>query len=187
MAVAAAAGCGRGTSPSEGQPSPSASVISIGVELGTCADVATCEKECNAGSADRCRRLAVTYELGQGGVGKDEGRSATLYELACTMKDPAACVFAGRMHEYAHGVPKNDERAAAFYGRACDMKWQAGCYNLAIMFENGRGVAKDRAKAGALYQESCAGGAKTACDKAKEMQETPQPTPLPFLDAAVFK
>ncbi len=189
-AAAAAPGCNRGGAPSGDQPSPSASVISIGVELGTCKDVATCESECSSGSADRCRRLAATYELGQG-IAKDEGRAAKLYELACTMKDPTSCVFAGRMHEYAHGVSKNAERAADFYGRACDMKWQAGCYNLAIMFENGRGVPKDRAKAAALYDDSCAGGAKIACDKAKEMREPeaaqPAPAPLPFLDAGVFK
>ena len=47
---------------------------------------------------------------------------------------------------------------------------QAGCYNLGIMYENGRGVPRDRAKAGDLYQAACTAGAKTACDKAKQMR-----------------
>jgi TPR repeat protein len=102
--------CGRGA-PSHGQPGPSASVITIGVAPGACPDVVACEKECDAGSADRCRRLAATYAFGQG-VDKDETRATALFELACDLKDPSACVFAGQMNEYARGVPNTT--AAAF-------------------------------------------------------------------------
>jgi len=151
---------------------PSSSVIAIGLSLGACDDVPICERECSAGSSDRCRRLAATYALGQG-VEKDEARATALYEHACAMSDPAACVFAGQMHEYAHGVPKDDAKAVGFYKRACEVPWAPGCYNLAIMYENGRGVASDRSKAAALYGMACGAGAKRACDKAKELQETP--------------
>jgi TPR repeat protein len=171
------AACSRGKSSEQGQPAPSASVITIGVALGTCDEVAICAKECDAGSADRCRRLATTYAFGQG-VDKDETRATSLYERACDLKDAPACVFAGQMHEFAHGVPKDDAAAARFYERACDMQWAAGCYNLAVMLENGRGVPQDRARAGELYQLACTAGAKQACDKAREMHEPPV---APFL------
>ena len=160
---------------------PSASVVTLGLSIGACDDVSVCEKECAAGSADRCRRLAATYAFGQG-VEKDESRATALYERACAMNDPAACVFAGQMHEYAHGVPKDDAKAASFYKRACDLSWAPGCYNLAIVYESGRGVAKDRAKAADLYNMACSAGAKRACDKAKEMRASPGP----FVDAGIF-
>jgi TPR repeat protein len=175
-AVCATGGCGRSPK-KEQQAAPASSVISIGVAFGTCDDVAVCEKECDAGSADRCRRLAATYALGQGAE-KDEARATTLYAQACDMHDAPACVFAGQMFEFAHGVPKDDKRAARFYERACDLQWAAGCYNLAIMVERGAGVPVDRAKAGELYQVACTAGAKQACDKAREMRAPA------FLDAA---
>jgi TPR repeat protein len=175
-ALCAVCGCGRSTK-KEQQPAPASSVISIGVALGTCDDIAVCEKECDAGSADRCRRLAATYALGQG-ADKDEARATALYARACDMRDAPACVFAGQMFEFAHGVPKDDTRAARFYERACDLQWAAGCYNLAIMVERGAGVPADRARAGDLYQVACTAGAKQACDKAREMRAQA------FLDAA---
>lgn len=150
-------------------PAPSASVVSIGVKLGTCSDPPQCESECDAGSADRCRRLAATYALGDG-VEQNEARAAALYERACAMGDPSACVFAGQMHEYAHGIPKDDAKATAAYARACDLGWAAGCYNLAIMLESGRGIAQDRDKAASLYDAACSAGAKPACDKAKALR-----------------
>jgi TPR repeat protein len=173
FALVLSSGCHRGTSSQE-QPAPSASVITIGVSLGACPDVPVCAKECDAGSADRCRRLAATYALGQG-VEKDEARASALYEHACDMKDPPACVFAGQMHEYAHGVAKDDARAARFYERGCDLGWAPGCYNLAIMYERGTGVPQERAKAGELYQNACAAGAHEACEKARQMRELPPP------------
>jgi TPR repeat protein len=170
IAVAVLCAChGRDSRHDPSSSAPSASVISIGAAVGACSDLVACERECDAGSADRCRRLGASYAFGQG-VDKDEAQATRLYERACDMGDGPACVFAGQMHEYAHGVPKDDERAARLYQRACDLAWPAGCYNLAIMFENGRGVPQDRAKAADLYQTVCNAGAKQACEKAKEMR-----------------
>jgi TPR repeat protein len=50
------------------------------------------------------------------------------------------------------------------------------------MLEHGRGVPQDRARAADLYQMACTAGAKTACDKAREMHEPP---PIPFLDGGL--
>src|SRR5882672_4273775 len=125
VAILALAACGRNHPPPDERTAPSASVVAIGVTLGGCEDLDVCRKECDAGSADRCRRLGVTYAFGQG-VDKDEGRATALYGQACDMGDGPACVFAGQMHEYAHGIPKDDARAATLYGRACDLRWAAG-------------------------------------------------------------
>jgi uncharacterized protein len=169
LAALLAAACGRSPDGSGDQPAPSASVVSIGVALGICSDLALCESECDAGSADRCRRLAATYSVGDR-VAKDEARATALYERACAMSDAPACVFAGRMHEYAHGVPKDDAKAARLYETACTAGWAAGCYNLAIMFENGRGVALDRDRALALHDAACSAGAKPACERARGLR-----------------
>jgi TPR repeat protein len=170
--AAAVSACDRPRASPDESPAPSASVVTIGVALGTCSDVPLCETECDAGSADRCRRLAATYAKGEG-VGRDEARATELYERACDMNDPSACVFAGQMHEYAHGVPKDVAKAARLYERACDAGWAAGCYNLAIMFENGRGVLENPDRAATLYEAACAAGAKQACERARTLRHTP--------------
>ncbi len=182
MGLGLCAACGRGHPSDDDKAAPSSSVITLGVELGTCEEVDTCARECDAGSADRCRRLAASYEFGKG-VAQDEARATALYERACNMSDPSACVFAGRMHEFARGVPKDDAAAAHFYERACDMAWAPGCYNLGILYERGTGVRADRAKAGDLFQIACTAGAKAACAKAAEMHAPP--TPPTFLDGGL--
>ena len=169
FAALLATACDRGPGASGDQPAPSASVVQIGVAIGTCTDPPLCEAECDAGSADRCRRLAATYATGEG-VGKDEARATALYERACAMKDAPACVFAGQMHEYAHGVPKDDAKAAGLYETSCNAGWVPGCYNLGIMFENGRGVPRDRDRAVSLYDAACTAGARPACERAKGLR-----------------
>jgi TPR repeat protein len=180
VAAVAAVGCNRDRSDKD-QPAPSASVVTLGIELGACPDVPACARECDAGSADRCRRLAMSYELGKG-VERDEARATILFLQACDMKDPSACVFAGQAFEFEHGVTKDDARAAMMYERACDLQWAPGCYNLAIMYERGTGVPADRAKAADLYQVACTAGAKQACAKSGELRKPPA---FPFLDGAV--
>jgi len=163
------AGCGKHGPTPEESPAPSGGVIGIGVALGACEDPEACERECEAGSADRCRRLAATFAMGHG-EGRDEARAAALYARACAMNDAPACVFEGQMHEYAHGVPKDDALAAKLYAKACDLDWLAGCYNLAIMLENGRGVEADVQRAASLYERVCEAGAGAGCAKAKALE-----------------
>jgi TPR repeat protein len=182
LACALGAACKHSrSSAQQGEPAPSASVISIGVALGTCDDIAACERECDAGSADRCRRLGASYAFGKG-VDQSEPQATLLYSHACDMKDPSACVFAGQNYEFARGVAKNDATAARFYERACDLGWAPGCYNLAIMYERGTGVPANRERASELYQVACTAGARQACEKAREMHATPTP---PFLEGGL--
>jgi TPR repeat protein len=166
-------GCNRAP-PTDDTPAPparpSANVVSIGVGIGACGDVEACERECDAGSADRCRRLAASHERGAGTT-KDEALATSLYERACDLGDPPGCVFAGRMREYGHGVAEDVPAAARLYERACDMRWAAGCYNLAIVLERGRGVPRDPARASALYQAACDAGAQAACALAANLRD----------------
>jgi TPR repeat protein len=178
----ALAACNRGKASSSGeQPAPSSSVITLGMAIGTCPDLAACERECDGGSADRCRRLAATYAFGEG-VTQDETRAEGLYRHACDMGDASACLFAGQANEYARGVAKDDAKAQKLYARSCDLGWPPGCFNEAIMYERGTGVPQDRVKAGDLYQMACTAGSKTACDKTREMRAPPVPF---FLDGGL--
>jgi hypothetical protein len=147
---------------------PSAPPIQIANTMGGCDDVEQCERECDAGAADRCRRLGVTYEFGQAGdASKNETLGTAYFDRSCEMGNASGCVSSGQMHEYAHGVPVDLAKATAAYEKACTIGWQVGCANYAIMLEYGRGVPKDLDKARTLYADACKAGAGLACDRLK--------------------
>jgi TPR repeat protein len=171
-ALAGSGGCK--TSPDseavpEGIPRAAPSVMTIANVMGDCEDVPLCERECNAGQADSCRRLAVTYEFGKSDAGRDETAGTKYFDRACALGNANGCVSSGQMHEYGHGVPKDPTEATAAYGRACTLGYQVGCANLAIMLENGRGVPKDIERAKVLYDGACKAGAGLACERLKAL------------------
>lgn len=137
--------------------------------MGTCDDLAACDRDCNAGKGASCRLLAVTYEFGKSDAGRNETLGTTYFDRACALGDAPGCVSSGQMHEYGHGVSKDMEQAATAYAHACTLGWQVGCANWAIMLENGRGVEKDVAKAMTLYDSACKAGAGLACERAKAL------------------
>jgi hypothetical protein len=158
--------------PEKSAPEPAQTAGAIAIQLDTCTDVDFCQTRCDAGSADDCRRLAVTFQLGRGAT-KDEARATALFEKSCALKNPMACTSAGQMYEYAHGVAKDDAKAAALYEKSCDAGYAPGCFNFAIMLENGRGVPHDEWKAAHYYDVACGAGAQQACARAIELRKLP--------------
>ena len=141
-------------------PNPSGGIVVNAIMA--CDDIPTCDRECDAGASDRCRRLGVSYFSGTN-VDKDETHATALFVKACDLGNASACLSVGQMYEYHHGVDKDDARAARAYRSSCDLGWAAGCVNYGIMLENGRGVPKDLTAARALYESGCKQGGKQAC------------------------
>jgi len=162
--------CGSEETATPGGPAPSSSVITIAAGIGFCENLSTCEKECEGGSSDRCRRLGVNYEFGHG-VEVDGVRATALYAQACEMKNTEACIAAGRMNEFHHGIPKDDVKAVSYYTRACDLNDPTGCANLAIMLEKGAGIVKDKERARALFAKGCDQGSSLACSHAQALRK----------------
>ena len=158
-----------GASPEEGTlPAAAQSSVEVINVIGTCDDVPLCTKECEAGQADRCRRLGATLQFAKP-PDRDEARATSFYERACALGNAPGCVSAGQMFEYEHGVTKDVGKAAAYYSKACDVGYQVGCANYAIMLENGRGVPKDLERAATLYEAACRAGAGLACERRKAL------------------
>jgi TPR repeat protein len=161
--------------PKKSQPSPADSVISLGIEMAACDDEGFCQKRCDEGKADDCRRLAVAFQMGRAPIAKDEARATFLFEKGCALGSAMSCLSAGQMYEYEHGVARDSGKAAGYYEKACDAGFAPGCYNFAIMLENGRGVPRDLAKALANYDMACKAGSQTACGRAKELRDALPP------------
>jgi TPR repeat protein len=135
--------------------------------IASCEDMDLCLRECDAGAADRCRRLGVTYEFGRG-VPKEPKTAIAWYEHACDLGNAVGCESAGRMYEF-HSEPKDYAKAAALYQKSCEVGWQGGCANWAILLENGQGTTRDLAKARELFTGACKAGAGLACDRLKSL------------------
>ena len=170
LTVGACKGKQGGASPEERTlPAAAQSSVEVINVIGTCEDVPLCTKECEAGQADRCRRLGATLQFAKP-PDRDEARATSFYERACALGNAPACVSAGQMFEYEHGVTKDVGKAAGYYARACDVGYQVGCANYAIMLENGRGVPKDLDRAATLYEAACRAGAGLACERRKALR-----------------
>ncbi len=174
VALAAPGACGKRSSGGGQEPPPASSVITIGASLGTCDDVALCAKECDAGSADRCRRLAATYAFGQG-VAQDEAAGDGALRAGLLMKDAPACVFAGQMHEYAHGVPKDDAKAARFYERACDLGGRPAATTSASCSSAAAASRRTAARRGTCTRSPAPPARRPACDRARDMHAPEAP------------
>jgi TPR repeat protein len=169
LGAAALAGCSRqGARDDSSWDAASAKRISVTFGQGACPDAAECDKRCEAGEADQCRRLGDTFQFQPDG-GSDEARASAYYVRGCDMGSAPACLSAGRMYEYHHGVAEDDARAAGYYKRGCEKGHVPSCANYAIMLENGRGIAKDTPSAIKLYRDACASGAGLACDRLRAL------------------
>lgn len=146
----------------------SAKRISVNFGQGACADTAECDRRCDAGEADQCRRIGDTLLFAPDG-GEDDARATAYYAHACELGNAPACLSAGHMNEYHRGVHKDDTKAADYYRHGCDKGHVPSCTNYAIMIENGRGVDKDVASAIRLYREACSAGVGLACDRLRAL------------------
>ena len=145
-----AAGAKRRCPPTRRTSAPSALLpVQIVNKMAGCDDSATCERECDAGAGDRCRRPRRELRVRRGGR---QGRAEVDCLVRARVRFPESRLgreAAGRMYEF-HAEPKDYAKAAHFYERSCAIGWQGGCANYAITLESGRGVEKDCAKARAL-------------------------------------
>jgi TPR repeat protein len=67
-------------------------------------------------SLKQATRLGVLYEVGGGGLPKDEREAARLYKLAADQGDPYGQVHLGYFYQTCRGgLPKDKEEAARLY------------------------------------------------------------------------
>lgn len=123
---------------------------------------ASFKQACDAGEAQGCANLGVSYLEGFG-IQKDPERGAQLLQSACTQGIVRACVNLGRAYVYGTGVTRDPEKAFALFRGACEDGDTGGCFNLGVAYQQGEGVEQDLAKAAALFQRVCDTGDGPAC------------------------
>jgi TPR repeat protein len=145
------------------------------------------EREGNDAEASRLYRLAadqgdaraqtslgVFYELGLGGLARDEQEAARLYRLAADQGDARAQTNLGDLYERGRGgLVQDDREAARLYRLAADQGDAWTQYKLGRFYELGRGgLAKDFEAAVHWYQQAARAGEVFAQDRLRSLGRT---------------
>jgi TPR repeat protein len=109
--------------------------------------------------------LALLYEYGEQGVGRDPEKAVFLFLRAGQAGMPAACLYLGIKYENGSGVVRDPVVASNWYGCAARKGWAMAQFFLAELYKKGKGVGQDNCLALAWYglaEEQGYPGAKEA-------------------------
>ena len=131
------------------------------------------QKACEKRSATGCVNLGDMYSEGRG-LGKDDDKALSFYELACGIDGARGCGLAAKTI-FGRRTPSADDVAHAvdLARRGCQKKDGVSCAVLASAYESGKPptVARDFVRAFASYDDACDAGAADGCMKAAQMLE----------------
>lgn len=129
------------------------------------------QRDCDAGKAPACMRLAAAYDSGLG-LAPDEARSQTLFERACELGDYEGCVSLGvQLDARASTNPEGPARAVDLYRKACDQNVASGCLFLGYTYSGDGGhvgAPPDPALAATHFKKACELGSSEACSEASK-------------------
>lgn len=156
-----------------------------------CADVASCQKQCDSkkgascvalarlgtedtrhalyskacdlGSGEGCRLAAFSFLYELNGQKKDLLKSVPFFERGCAAKDAMSCHALGESYAMGIGTEPNGARAAQLHEKACDLGELQGCASAGVIWDDGKGVKIDKAKAQALFKRACTKEIVTGC------------------------
>lgn len=115
--------------------------------------------------------FAGTFEDAKSAFNSGEyTKAATMYQKACTAKDPRGCVNVGILYNSGVGVEQNKDTAASYFQTACGMGDKVGCADAAMMAIE----AKDLKTANLFFTKACTFGDQEACsavENIKKMEE----------------
>jgi len=123
------------------------------------------QKLAGQGDAESRFALALLYEYGEQGVGRDPEKAVALFLQAGQAGMPAACLYLGIKYENGSGVVRDPVVASNWYGCAARKGWAMAQFFLAELYKKGKGVGQDNCLALAWYglaEEQGYPGAKEA-------------------------
>ncbi len=129
------------------------------------------DKACRKKDGPGCYQLATQYNIGQGGVAKDEARAnqlfaqtARLVEAGCRAGCQRDCVTLGWISHTAQGVVHDGPRSVALLTAACEQGAAEGCFLLGTMNFFAYELPKDAARALSLHRRACDLGDPLGCN-----------------------
>lgn len=125
-------------------------------------DYTDCEKQCDAGNAPSCGRVAY-YTLKGEHFERNAPKAVKLFEKACDDGYSVACASLGSLYVTGEAVKKDPDKGALLLERACNDGDARFCSFLAQMSYVGNGVPKDMDRAAKYGYRGCFGGSAGGC------------------------
>jgi len=125
-------------------------------------DYADCEKQCDAGNAPSCGRVAYYTLVGEH-FERDAAKAVKLFDQACQDGYTVACASLGGLYVEGEVVERDVDEGVALLEKACDDGDARFCSFLAQMSYVGNGVPKDMNRAAKYASRGCFGGSAGGC------------------------
>ena len=110
------------------------------------------------GDVDAQNTLAVYYNFGIGGVGKDAKEAVKWFRKAAEQGLDAAQINLGSAYETGEGVPQDMKVAVKWYRKAAEQGDSYGQYRLGAMYMNGLGVTLNHKEARKWFRKAAEQG-----------------------------
>lgn len=125
-----------------------------------------------AGNGYAMANLGYMYEMGRGGLAKDDAAAVQWYRRGADAGNGQAMASLGLMYERGRGgLAKDAVEAARWHRTGAGAGDRYAMYCLGRAYEFGLGVAKDRAEAAQWYRKSAALGHAPASERLKALGE----------------
>jgi hypothetical protein len=133
-----------------------------------------------------CTSLGIMIRDKRGARRADKEEATALFEKACKVDFPSACVQLADDLEKAWGKD-NIARAAELYETACTIDPNFGCYQLAEMHESGKAPDANIEQAGRFYQAVCRIDSSRGCYELAELMSAEKVPSRPGEKEALYK
>jgi hypothetical protein len=151
------------------------------------------ERSCAQSDGPGCYQLGTQFNIGQGGVARDEVRAGELFararqlaEKGCTGGCQRDCATLAWMLHTGQGVPHDGPRSIALMKAACDGGSPEGCFLLSTMLSFAYETPKDAAGAVAAAKRSCELDDPLGCNSVAYHYEKGDGAPLDPAQATRF-
>ena len=115
------------------------------------------------------RTLGCLYQMGEGGVAKDNAAAVAQFRLAAAQGYDRAQHYLGYMYGMGYGVALDYAEALRWYKLAAAQGLGVALNNVGFYYEKGYSVAADRAEAIRWYKRAAAAGWHQAADNLKRL------------------
>lgn len=143
-----------------------------------------CEGETSIPKA--CTRLGVMTRDAKGARREDKEAATALFEKACAVDFPEACVELANDLTKAWGKD-NVAKAAELYETACTIDPNFGCFQLAAMHEEEKAPDANIEQAGRFYQAVCRIDSSRGCYELAELMSAEKVPSRPGEKEALYK
>jgi TPR repeat protein len=113
------------------------------------------KQSCDNGEIKGCIAIAAMFNLGQGGLLKNEEVALKLFKTACKADISKGCILEGSIYLQGKQSLRDYDKAFKIFDQECKKNNMTACVVIGSMYENGEGRKVNLEKARKFYSIAC--------------------------------